>query len=93
MNGKQAIVQFADYGTLNVVDINDIRLDLALEEKPAQVLHCSLYNLHQLDSDPAQEWRVEHVEDMCEAVLEREFQVVVKALGPPLQVMMYPNKL
>ncbi len=84
-------VHFSDYGTYNVVDINDIRLDIALEEKPVQVLHCSLYNLNQLECDPGQELKADHVEEMREAVVEREFRVVVKALGPPLQVMMYPK--
>jgi len=91
VNGKVVTVLFSDYGTCNVVDINDIRLDIALEEKPVQVLHCSLYNLNQLECDPGQEWKADHVKEMREAVVEREFRVVVKALGLPLQVLMYPK--
>ena len=88
---EKVTLHFSDYGTCNVVDINDIRLDLALEEKPVQVLHCSLYKLNQLEADTTQEWKVEHVEEMREAVMEREFRVVVKALAPPIQVMIYPK--
>ena len=84
-------VFMADYGTTAVVDINHIRLDLALEEKPAQVLHCSLYNLDSQLENGSQKWDIEQVAAMREEVVEREFRVVVKGLGPPLQVMIYPK--
>ncbi len=64
--------------------------DSALEEKPhVQVLHCSLFNLDQLENGP-QELDMVQVAPMREEVVEREVRVVIKGPGPPLQVMIYP---
>jgi len=91
VNEKEVTVFMADYGTVDAVDIQDIRLDLALEEKPVQVLHCSLYNLnHQLDNED-KELDMKQVVSKRDEVVEREFRVTVKVLGPPLEVMIYPK--
>ena len=91
--GKEVAVYLADYGMVDIVDVNHIRLDLTLEEKPVHVLQCCLYNMtHQLENRD-QELDMEQVAAMREEVVEREFRVVVKGFGPPLQVMLYPMKL
>jgi len=74
-------VYLADYGIVDVVDINHIRLDLALEEKPVQVLHCSLFNMNHHLENEAQEFDIEQIAAMREEVVEREFRVVVKCVG------------
>jgi len=80
-----------DYGTVDVVDTLDIRLNLAMEEKPIQVLHCILYNLNQQLENGVDELDLEQVASMREEVADREFKVVVKSRGPPPQVMIYPK--
>ena len=80
-----------DYGTVDVVDTKDIRLNLAMEEKPIQVLHCILYNVNQQLENGAQELDKEYVAAMREEVVDREFKVVVKSIEPPPQVMIYPE--
>lgn len=44
IRGKEIEIYFADFGIVNVSDIINIRLDIVLEEKPVQVLRCSLWN-------------------------------------------------
>ena len=80
-----------DYGTVDVVNTMDIRLNLAMEEKPIQVLRCALYNLNQQLEIGDQEFDMEHVAAMREEVVDREFKVVVKSLGPVPLVMIYPK--
>ena len=46
---KEATVYCVDYGTLEIVDVTDIRLSVILTEQPVQVLRCSLFNLKPVD--------------------------------------------
>ena len=73
-------VYWTDYGTSKVVDIHNIRLDIELEDVPAQVLCCSLYNLKPVDC--ANEWSTEEQEAILhEATKKSEFRVTINGLG------------
>lgn len=76
-------VYFADYGTVDVVDIQDIRLDIALEEKPVQILRCSLFNVKPVGS-ANQEWNLADRIAIFKESVESEFRVIVRAGGRAL---------
>lgn len=85
VNGDKVTVYYADYGTTGVVDVNDVRLDIALEEKAVQVLRCTLYNVESLSD--VEGWR----NQLMREAVDSNFQVTVKAGGYPLQVEMVSN--
>lgn len=85
VNGDKVSVYFADYGIVGAVDINDVRLDIALEEKAVQVLRCSLYNVKSLSD--VEEWR----DQLMREAVGLDFQVTVKVGGHPLLVEMVPT--
>ena len=92
IRGKEIEVYFADFGIVDVVDISDIRLDIALEEKPVQVLRCSLWNQPKLSACcNTSIWcaAVDHNVMFQEEAVEGELAVTVKAAGPPLQVELF----
>ena len=82
VNEKKATVYSVDYGTLEKVDVTDVRLSVILTEKPAHILRCSLFNLKPVDG--AQEWSPEDQSSILGKAFECEYQVKIKAKGPPL---------
>jgi len=86
VNEKKVTVKFADYGYSKIIDLIDIRLDIALVEKPVQVLKCSLYNLK--PPDGAAEWSTENQRAILFEATKCEFRVSIRKTGPPLQVTM-----
>lgn len=87
---RAATVNFADYGYSKIVDLTDIRLDIALVEKPVQVLKCSLHNLK--PPDAAEEWSPADQRAILFEATKCEFRVSIRKPGSPLQVtMIYKN--
>ncbi len=87
---KKATVYSVDFGTLEIVDVTDIRLSVILTEKPIHILRCSLFNLKPVDG--AQEWSPEVQSAIFGKALKCDYRVKIKAKGPPLQVaMVYKN--
>ncbi len=81
---KKLTFFFTDFGIVGVVDISSIRLDIALEEIPAQVLRCSLFNLKPVFGK--QGWNVTEQEGIFKKISECDYRVIVKDPGPPTQV-------
>jgi len=74
IRGKEIEVYFADFGIVDVVDISDIRLEIALEKLSA-CCNTSIWCA-----------AVEHNVMFQEEAVEGELAVTVKAAGSPLQV-------
>lgn len=83
VRGEEIEVYFADFGIVDVVAIiSDIWLNIALEEKPVQVLRCTLWNQHNLSTCcNTSIWcaAVEHNVMFHEEAVEGELAVTVKA--------------
>lgn len=65
------------------MDIQDIRLDIALEEKPVQILRCSLFNVKPVGS-VHQKWNLEERIAIFKESIKSEFRVIVRAGGRAL---------
>ena len=95
IRGKEIEIYFADFGIVDVVDISNIRLDIALEEKPVQVLRCAIWSPHKSSACCSTSiWCTtgEHNVTFHEEAVEGVLAVTVKASGPPLQVELIYNK-
>jgi len=88
--GFRLLVYCVDFGYSKIVDRADIRLDVALLEKPVQVFRCSLHNLKPAGS--AVEWSTEDQRTIIFEAAKCEFLVSVIKPGSPHQVkMIYKN--
>lgn len=83
------VVYCDDFGNMDVVDIKDIRLDIALQETPVQVLRCSLHNLQPVGGAP--EWSNEQRNFIFKEAAKWTFRTVVKAPGPQVMLMYRKN--
>ena len=72
-----------------MVDIEDIRLDLSLEEEAVQVLRCKLQNLK--PPRGAAEWSEEQRNPVFDEAYKWNFKVVVNAQGPQVTLMYKDN--
>ena len=90
MNEKKVVVYCVDYGYSKIADLTDIRLDVALVEKPVQVIRCSLHNLKPTGS--AVEWSTEDQRTILIEAIMSEFLVTIIKPGSPHQIaMVYKN--
>lgn len=87
VDNEKVEVYFADYGTTDLVDVCNIRLNLLLRKIPVQVVRCSLYNVKPVGDD-ALKWNLDQLSAFNLEAVGREFRVTVKSAGPPLQVEM-----
>ena len=90
VNEKKVVVYCVDYGYSKIADLTDIRLDVALVEKPVQVIRCSLHNLKPAGS--AVEWSTEDQRTILFEAAKCEFLVSVIKPGSPHQVSMVYKK-
>jgi len=78
-------IYFVDCGIVGIVNINDIRVDIILEDLPVQILRCSLWNLK--PSGGAKKWSSEERKSMFnECLKSTEFLFNVKNAGSTIQV-------
>jgi len=88
--GRVTVI-FVDYGTRDSVQLKNIRLDIQFEEIPILALPCTLHNIrvpgsgNQLGGTKVQ-WPIETLNILHNMIVEKEFRVIVKANGVPLQV-------
>lgn len=94
----RATVMFVDYGTLDMVKFENIRLDIKFEEIPLFALRCTLHNIrvpgsgNQFEGAKVQ-WPIETLDLVYKMIVEHEFWVTIKDNGPPLQVLLYSKSL
>lgn len=86
-NGE-VLVFYADWGTLDTVNKNDIRLDIDLEDVPVQAVRCTLYNLKPA-GDASNGWEIDDLNKIHPRAVDKKFKVHVKAAGPPIQVVLF----
>ena len=85
VQGRKVGVFYEDFGNSDVVDTEDIRLDLSLEEEAVQVLRCKLHNLK--PPRGAVEWSDEQQNFIFDEAYKWTFKVIVNAQGPQVTLM------
>ena len=88
--GKEVDVNFVDWGTLDTVNIKDIRLDVDFEDVPVQAVRCALHNLE--PTCGGQNWLIRDLNAIYRLAAGVEFKVKVMADGPPIQVELIPER-
>lgn len=72
---------FVDYGTLNFVDRNDIRLNTMLKDLPIQEIWCVMKDIRLLVLK-------NNLKRFHDFLVGKKFRVRVEAIGPPVVVVL-----
>ena len=87
------VVLFVDFGTLDVVDCHDIRLNIVLEELPTLAICCKLFNVRPFaNTEGILEWPEETLNAIHREIVDHEFRIRVKGRGHPLPIVMLNEK-